>query len=394
MKKIFVLFFLVSAIYSSAQNLPVASPESVGLSSSRLELIDSIMLKSISDNITPGGTILLARNGKIVYRKAFGNKSLFPVREIATIETIYDLASVTKPVATATAVMMLVERGEIALTDNVKKYIPDFAPSVDSAGQEFNANIYNLLTHTSGLPGYINADKILAKYENPSRSDIIYEIATVKRIYLPGERFEYSCLGFITLAEIVNRVSGKTIDRFTKEEIFEPLGLQNTFFLPPEKRFKDIAPTEKKPDGSFILGTVHDPLASLQKGISGNAGLFSNIDDLAVFMQMMLNGGVYNNKRILGKFTVEQMTIPYKPVSFSGRGLGWDIDSDYMGQRGDIFTEGCYGHTGFTGTSILAVPEKNLFLIILTNRVHPAGNTNILPLRRKIANIVASSIID
>ena len=394
MKKIVFLLLFLSAFFSFAQNLPVASPESLGLSSTRLDMIDSVMLKAIGDNLMPGGVVLVARNGKIAYKKSFGNKSIFPVKEKTTVETIYDMASVTKPIATATAVMMLVERGKINLTDYVEKYIPNFAPSVDSAGREYNADIYHLLTHTSGLPDYIKAEIILEKYKNPTRFDIINEIATAKRRYLPGKDFTYSCLGYITLAEIVSRVSGKTIDRFTMDEIFKPLGLKNTLFLPPKDRFKDIAPTEQNPDGSVIHGIVHDPLASLAKGISGNAGLFSNVDDLAVFMQMMLNKGIYNNTRILGKFTVEQMTIPYKPVSFSGRGLGWDVDSDYMGQRGDIFTENCYGHTGFTGTSVLAVPDKNLFFIILTNRVHPTSNTNIMGLRRSVANIVASSIIE
>ena len=394
MKKLIIFFLFLSPCIIYSQFLPVVTPESVGLSSTRLAFIDTLFNNQIAESIIPGGVVLVARHGKIAYRKAFGYKSLEPQKEVVSIETIYDLASVTKPVATATAIMMLVEQGKIGLFDYVKKYIPNFAPSIDSSGKERNADIYHLLTHTSGLPDYIQADKILAKYSNPTRFDIINEIATVKRNNIPGKEFTYSCLNFITLAEIVSRVSGKTIDKFTKEEIYKPLGMMNTFYLPPNNRIKDIAPTERNSDGSMIRGVVHDPLASLAKGISGNAGLFSNVDDLAIFMQMMMNGGIYNNTRILGKFTVEQMTKPYKHVSFAGRGLGWDCDSDYMGQRGDIFTDHCYGHTGFTGTSILAVPEKDLFFIILTNRIHPSPKTNLLAFRRLIANIIAASIIE
>lgn len=393
----FLLIFLFIHTFGQLKSenvfsqLKTALPEEKGVSSQRLMYIDSIMNKYATDGTTPGGVVLIARKGSIIYRKAFGDKSIFPKREKLTPETIYDMASVTKSVATGTLVMKMVEKGKINLMNDVRRYIPEFVPFVDENGQEHHAQIYHLLTHTSGLPDYINANIIKSKYENPVREDIIREVATVKKERLPGKEFEYSCLGYITLAEILYRVTGKTIDILFEEEIAKPLGLKNSFFLPPQNRYPDIAPTEKTETG-VILGRVHDPLASFQGGISGNAGLFSNVDDLAIFMQMMMNGGVYNGVRILGRPTIETMTKPYKFVAFSGRGLGWDSESDYMGQRGDIFTDNCYGHTGFTGTSILAVPNEELFIIILTNRVHEPTNNNILRLRREIANIVASSL--
>ena len=199
-------------------------------------------------------------------------------------------------------------------------------------------------------------------------------------------------MGFITLAKIVKIVSGKPISEFTKEKIFDPLNLRNISYVPDAELVKKCVPTERT-EGVILCGVVHDPLARIQKGISGNAGLFSNLDDLAVFMQMIMNGGEYNKVRILSPLTVKLMTTIYEPVKKSGRGLGWDIASDYMGQRGDIFPMGSYGHTGFTGTSVIVDPFSETQLIILSSRVHPDGKGEIMQLRKDIANIVASSIV-
>ncbi|MCX8011443.1 MAG: beta-lactamase family protein, partial [Ignavibacteria bacterium] len=376
------------------QNKSYKSPESVGLSSSRLQLIDSLVDKAIKEKNCPGAVVLIGRKDKVVYRKAFGNSSLVPEIKSMTPETIFDLASLTKPIATATSIMILVERGVISLDDEVRKYVPDFVPFIDSiTNKEHHAKIYHLLTHTSGLPAYADVKAIEELYGKPSSDGTIKYISSLKKLNKPGELFRYSCPSFIILAEIVRRVSGKNIAEFSKEEIFKPLGMKQTFFNPPDDMKKFCAPTElsgKQP----LCGFVHDQLAGIQGGISGNAGLFSNADDLAIFCQMMLNKGVYKGNRILGRKTVELMTTVYPKVEFAGRGLGWDINSIYMGQRGDIFEIGSYGHTGFTGTSILISPKEELFLIILTNRVHPDGKGTVLNLRREIANVVASAIID
>lgn len=383
------LFILLSQVFAQYPNL--ITPESIGLSSERLKYIDSVVIRNINEGNLPGAVVIVGGKNGVVYRKAFGNSWLVPEKKPMTLETIFDLASLTKPIATATSIMILVERGQISLEDEVRKYIPEFKPYVDEQGKEYHAKIYHLLTHTSGLPDYTSADSIKNKYGYPAPEGTIETICNLPRFAPPGKEFKYSCLGFITLAEIVKRVTGKNIAEFSKENIFIPLGMKKTTYNPDEKLKKECAPTEFR-NGKIICGEVHDPLAYVQGGISGNAGLFSTADDLAIFAQMILNKGVYKNKRILGSKTVDLMTSIYPKVEFAGRGLGWDINSAYMQQSGDIFEIGSFGHTGFTGTSIHISKKEGIFVIILTNRVHPDGKGNVAPLRRSIANIVASAI--
>jgi CubicO group peptidase (beta-lactamase class C family) len=383
------LFILLSQVFAQYPNL--ITPESIGLSSERLKYIDSVVIRNIKEGNLPGAVVVVGGKNGVVYRKAFGNSWLVPEKKPMTLETIFDLASLTKPIATATSIMILVERGQISLEDEVRKYIPEFKPYVDEQGKEYHAKIYHLLTHTSGLPDYTSADSIKNKYGYPAPEGTIETICNLPRFAPPGKEFKYSCLGFITLAEIVKRVTGKNIAEFSKENIFIPLGMKKTTYNPDEKLKKECAPTEFR-NGKIICGEVHDPLVYVQGGISGNAGLFSTADDLAIFAQMILNKGVYKNKRILGSKTVDLMTSIYPKVEFAGRGLGWDINSAYMQQSGDIFEIGSFGHTGFTGTSIHISKKEGIFVIILTNRVHPDGKGNVAPLRRSIANIVASAI--
>jgi serine-type D-Ala-D-Ala carboxypeptidase len=393
MKKIFTLFLLViftMPVFS--QGLPKAKPEEVGMSSKRLSRIDKSAQKAIDENKIPGVAVLVARKGKIVYKKAFGYASIEPEKKLLTDDMIFDLASVSKPVGTATAVMMLVEEGKLRLTDEVRKYVPGFAPFINKDGEKEHAKIYHLLTHTSGLPPYTNADTVKALYGAAAGDSLLNHIAGLKKNNPPGAKFDYSCLGYITLANIVKIISGKPLNEFAKENIFGPLKLKNIGYVPDAEMIKKCVPTERT-EGVILCGVVHDPLARLQIGISGNAGLFSNLEDLAVMVQMILNGGEYNGVRILSPLTVKLMTTVYEPVQKSGRGLGWDIASDYMGQRGDIFPLGSFGHTGFTGTSIIVDPVSQTQLIILSSRVHPNGKGEIMQLRKDIANIVASSIL-
>lgn len=393
MKKLSLLIIIVFfGVQSFSQPLPKANPEDVGMSSKRLSKIDVVVKKAIDEKKIPGAAILVARKGKVVYKKAFGYSSIEPEKIILKDDMIFDLASVSKPIGTATAVMMLVEEGKLRLTDEVRKYIPDFSPFIDKDGKHEHAKIYHLLTHTSGLPPYTNADTVKMLYGGAAGDSLMSHIARLPKNNPPGAKFDYSCLGFITLANIVKIVSGKSLKDFDEEYIFKPLKLKNIGYVPDEEMKKKCVPTEKT-DGVILCGVVHDPLARLQKGISGNAGLFSNLDDLSVMVQMYLNGGEYNGTRILSPLTVKLMTSIYEPVKKAGRGLGWDIASDYMGQRGDIFPLGSYGHTGFTGTSIIVDPFSQTQLIILSNRVHPDGKGEIMQLRKDVANIVASSII-
>lgn len=387
---LFYLIFIVNYLF--AQYPTILSPESIGLSSEKLKYIDSVVIKNLNEGNMPGAVIVVGGKDGVVFRKAYGSSWLVPEKKLMTVETIFDLASVTKPVATATSIMILLERGQLSLEDEVRKYILEFKPYIDENGKEHHAKIYHLLTHTSGLPDYTNADSIKARYGYPAPEGTIETICNLPRFAPPGKEFKYSCLGFITLAEIVKRITGKNIAEFSKENIFKPLGMLKTTYNPNDELKKFCAPTEIR-NGKVLCGEVHDPLANIQGGISGNAGLFSTADDLAIYAQMILNKGEFKGKKILGSKTVELMTSVFPKVQFAGRGLGWDINSSYMQQRGDIFEIGSFGHTGFTGTSIQISSKENIFVIILTNRVHPDGKGNVASLRRSVANVVAGAII-
>ncbi|MBD3290420.1 serine hydrolase [candidate division KSB1 bacterium] len=397
MRKIYgvIIFFLIISINLPAQQLPVATPEALGLSSTRLNIASDIIKEAIDRGDIPGAVLLVTRKGHIVLRHAFGKSQLVPEEREMQPGMIFDMASITKPVATATSIMILVERGEIRLWDKVKAYIPEFSVYIDEEGNEAaDARLWHLLTHTSGLLPYANAKKIEEKYGSPCPLDsMAVYIAKLDKTCPPGTEFHYSCLGFITLANIIKRVTGMPVDQFSEKHIFQQLGMKHTFYTPPEKFRDRCVPTEVI-DSKPLIGVVHDPLARLQGGISGNAGLFSTADDMAIFAQMMLQGGVFNDVRILSPLTVERMTSVFPEVKFSGRGLGWDLNSAYSTNGGDLFGGKSYGHSGYTGTSIWIDPETETTVILLTNRVHPNDDGSVVPLRSKIANIVAGSILE
>jgi CubicO group peptidase (beta-lactamase class C family) len=393
----FLATTLISLSFAQPLPLPTAKPEDVGMSSSHLSLVDEIVQAAIGNKEFPGAVLLVARNGKIVLRKAYGESQWVPEHRPMTVDMIFDLASVTKPVATATSIMILVERGKIRLWDKVKDYIPEFVPYIQEGGNPGeDARIWHLLTHTSGLLSYTdNADTAeLEKLYGQScpTETLVKHIAQLKKTAPPGKVFTYSCLGYISMAYILQKVTGETIAEFSEKNIFKPLKMDHTFYTPPEK-YRDLCVPTLVVDGKPLIGIVHDPLARLQGGISGNAGLFSTADDLAIFAQMMLNKGEFMGVRILSPLTVERMTSIYPLVAFSGRGLGWDLDSDYSTNGGDIFGLSAYGHSGYTGTSIWVDPETETFVIFLTNSVHPEDKGKIIPLRSEVANVVASSII-
>jgi len=367
-------------------------PQKVGMDAERLKLIDEIIENAIRAEELPGAVLIVARKGAVIIRKSFGNSRIIPTIEPMTLENIFDMASITKPVATAASIMILVEQGKIRLVDPVSKYIPEYTPYYDEDGDGAPPiRLCHLLTHTSGLPPYTNAGALKEQYGEPCPEELIHQIATIVKQNPPGKHFAYSCLGFITLAEIIWRVSGMDIGEFSKKHIFEPLQMNSTMFLPAEEFLPRIAPTEVI-DDIPLHGKVHDPLAQLMGGLSGNAGLFSSADDMAIFCQMMLNGGTYDGVRILSPLTVKAMTTVYPDLAFAGRGLGWDVNSAYASNMGDIFPKTSYGHTGFTGTSLVIDPETETFVILLSNRVHmPHGE--VIALRSKIANIVAGSIV-
>jgi CubicO group peptidase (beta-lactamase class C family) len=332
----------------------------------------------------------------MVYLKSYGNKSVYPKVEKMDVNTVFDLASVSKPLGTAIAFMQLVEQGKIRLTDNVSMYIPGFKGYENpEGGRPTDIRIVDLLTHSSGLPPYAPAAELVAKYGSPSPEGLIEYIATCKRDFKPGTKFQYSCLNFITLQNVLQNVTGMQLQDYAKKYVFDVLGLRNTTFNPKPEMYAKIAPTEKQADGTVILGKVHDPLARLLNGgNSGNAGLFSDAEDMAIIAAALMNGGEYNGKRILGALTVETMTRVPKDVEQLGRSLGWDNYSSYASNQGNLFhPTRTFGHTGYTGTSIIIDPVSKTAVILLANRVHPEDKGSVVRLRALVANAVAGSVV-
>jgi uncharacterized protein YbbC (DUF1343 family)/CubicO group peptidase (beta-lactamase class C family) len=399
-------FCLFIFAFASAQGLPVAAPQTVGMSAEKLAAIDALVEKDIADKKLPGAVVLVGHKGKIVFRKAYGNRSLMPTVEKMTVDTIFDVASLTKPIATATSVMILVERGQLRLNDTIGKYIPEIEDK-----DAKNVTILQLLTHVSGYAPDFDLREKWTGHEGM--------LAALKKEKLrqpAGTKFVYSDIGFIVLGEIVERVSQKFPDKFAFENVFLPLKTSKTGFFggisAANIEFGNlIAPTENikgqqnylgskfeggETEGNRILrGEVHDPTSYRMNGVAGHAGLFSTADDLARYCQMLLNGGVLDGKRVLSAATIAKMTAPVV-VSEDGatRGLGWDINTSFSSNRGEFFPLGSFGHTGFTGTSVWVDRLSQTFVVFLSNRVHPDGKGDVTPLRAKVATVVASAIED
>lgn len=392
--EILLTVFMIFILIYSSPILASTRSENVGLSAERLKFLDKYLQECIQQKYFPGAVIVVGRKDKVVFRQAYGYSQLVPEPKPMKIDLLFDLASITKPVATATCIMILVERGKLSLQDKVRDYVPEFSLYEDDKGQKGDeARLWHLLTHTSGLPAYTRAEEVAKLYGSPcSTETLVKHIASLKKEFPPGKNFRYSCLGYITLAYIIKKVTGQDISTFASENIFQPLGMKHTFFNPPAEVRNRCVATEVI-EGRPLIGLVHDPLARLQGGISGNAGLFSTADDLAIFARMMLHQGEFNGRRILSPLSVKRMTEIFPEVLFAGRGLGWDINSAYSTNRGDLFGRSSFGHTGYTGTSIWIDPETETFVIFLTNRVHPDDKGVIIPVRVRVANLVAAAII-
>jgi uncharacterized protein YbbC (DUF1343 family)/CubicO group peptidase (beta-lactamase class C family) len=341
--------------------------------------LDQIMNAAIARGSIPGGVVLVGHNGKVVYRKAYGMRSLEPVKEDMTVDTIFDLASLTKCIATTASVMRLVQEGKIRLNDPVSAFLPEFAQN----GKK-DITVRELLTHFSGL-----TEDLDLKSDWKGRDAAFQMAMDQKPVFLPGSRFLYSDINFETLGFIVEKVSGMSLDDYASKYIFVPLEMKDTRFLPPAEWRARIAPTEYDESHHMLRGVVHDPTARRMGGVAGHAGLFSTADDLAIYAQEMLSGF-----HILSQQTVEKMTTPQQPPNSSAlRGLGWDIDSPYSSPRGEIFPIGSFGHTGFTGTSIWIDPASQSYVILLTNAVHPHGHSSsIVQLRARVATAAAESL--
>ena len=341
-------------------------------------MVDSIVQEAIRDNQIPGAVVLVWHDGEVVYRKAFGHRALEPRREPMTLDTIFDIASLTKVVATTPAVMQLVDQGKLRLNDPVAKYIPEFAQN----GKE-DVTVRELLTHFSGLQEDLDRSSPWQGRETALR--MAY---AEKPIFPPGSRFHYSDINFLVLGALVERVSDMPLDQYCEKHIFAPLQMAHTRFLPPSSWRPKIAPTQYDEDNRMLRGVVHDPTARRMGGVAGHAGAFSTADDLLKFSLALLNGS-----KVLPPLLTEKMTTPQQPPTAQVlRGLGWDIDSPYSTTRGDLLPVGSFGHTGFTGTSLWIDPSTRTCIIILSNAVHPRGKGSAIALRSKVATAVAAQL--
>lgn len=383
---------LVSTGLLSQQTKPAARKGASGATSiGALNVVDGIVKRAIEDHEIPGAVVLIGHNGRVVYRRAFGHRSLEPTVEAMTVDTIFDMASLTKCIATGMSVMRLIETGLVRLNDPVAKYVPEFAAN----GKE-QITIRQLLTHYSGLRPDIDLDQPWQGYD-----EAMQRIFAEKPVNPPGARFVYSDINFETLGELVARVSGMPLDKYAKAHVFIPLGMTRTAFNPPASWRAKIAPSQwgnatmNTPVGAavssgpheMLRGVVHDPTARRMGGVAGHAGLFSTADDVAKFAQAMLD------RRALQPLSIEKMTTPQQPPNATSlRGLAWDIDSSFSTNRGELLPVGSYGHTGFTGTSLWIDPATQTYVIILTNAVHPEGKGSAVGIRAKIATAVAAAL--
>ena len=395
--------------------LRLDSPERHGMNPVKLAQVDRVINEAITAKEIPGAVLSVVRGNDIVYLKAYGNKSVVPTVEPMTTETLFDLASVSKCVGTTLAFMQLIENGYVRLTDNVDRYIPDFKPWKNpESGETVDITIRDLLSHSSGLTPYINADTFVKEYGGNNPEKMEWYIATqVKRNFRPGTDFMYSCLNFVTLQRILERVTGEKLYEYAQRNVFDILGLTHTcyfplIYTPAVSNSAELAglcaPTEVQADGKPLVAQVHDPMARMiMGGNSGNAGVFSNAEDLSVICAAIMNGGCLVDKkgnslestRILSPATVRLMTtIPSQNDPSVGRALGWDKKSSHSGLRGDLFNpETTIMHTGYTGTSVVIDTESKTAVILLTHRVHPEDKGGVGRLRALVANIVAGSII-
>jgi serine-type D-Ala-D-Ala carboxypeptidase len=376
---------LVLAVTPHGGGVPVKAPESVGMSAERLAMIDHIVERGISAGGYPGAAVVVGRRGVATVEKGFGRLSWSTNDQLVSPDSsIYDLASLTKVIATTSAIMVLYDEGKIHLDDPAKKYIPEF-----SGGNKDKVTIRLLLEHRSGLPPGRNL-----WHTAHSPAEARAQVISTKLGYRPGQYYEYSDLGADMLGFIVEAASGERLDRFVAEHVYEPLGMNNTFFRPSASLRAMIAPTEMHPPRGYPLrGEVHDENAYALGGVAGHAGLFSTAADLAIFAQMMLNGGQYNGVRVFAETTVTLFT---KRAALT-RALGWDTCDD-KSSCGKYLSTRSFGHTGFTGTSIWMDPDRDMFVVLLTNRVNeprakrPA--TVIADVRADLADAAALSVTD
>lgn len=382
-----ILFFLLCAVSSAV------------LATEPYDRIAPLVEKAIADKQLPGAVVLVGQGDKVLYRKAFGFITYSPAAAVTTPDTVFDIASLTKPLVTTTLIMQLVEQGELRLTDPVGKYLQQLTDA-----EVKKITVLQLLTHSSGLAdgfdrrefwqGKAGLDQQLAKLQLKTKAD---------------QQFVYSDIGFILLGLVVEQITNQPLDFLAEQRIFQPLKMKDSRYLPLDKPLQDaayvqrIAPTENlKGDADYqkllpnyaqpyLHAVVHDPTALRLGGVAGHAGVFGTADDLALFAQMLLNKGELKGQKVLSPLAVQRLLTPVL-IDNQSRSLGWDMQTGYSAPKGDLMPTGSFGHTGFTGTSIWLDPTSRTYVILLSNRVHPNRNSSITDLRAKLANIVAAGI--
>jgi uncharacterized protein YbbC (DUF1343 family) len=356
--------------------------------------VHALVDEAIAAQQLPGAVVVVGHGDRILVREAIGARATAPAREAMALDTIFDAASLTKVVATTTSIMQLVESGRLRLVDPVSRYVPGF----ERYGKK-DITVRHLLTHSSGLRPDVDLADPWTGTEHALA--LIVEEVPVAR---PDERVIYSDINFELLGRIVEKISGLPLDRYAKAHIFTPLGMRDTGFTPAAALVPRIAPTERCPPNEpcvpgatgspapMLRGVVHDPTARRMGGVAGHAGLFTTADDLARFCRMLLGQGTLDGVRILSPLSVARMIAPSTPAAEPNvRGLGWDLDSSFSSNRGELFPIGSFGHTGFTGTSMWIDPATSTYVVALANRVHPEGKGDATPLRARLATIVAAA---
>ena len=342
--------------------------------------VEEVIGEALQSGEIPGAVVLVGRGEEILLHRAYGWRQLSPSPVPMTTDTIFDIASLTKPLGTTLAVMALVERGAVRLDAPLGRYLREFKRRPE-------ITVQRLLTHSAGLPAIPLTSAVRLRFPKAARA-----LARLPLDYPPGSATQYSDTGFILLGELVRRVSGEPLDGFLASRFFRPLGLRDTFFNPPRSLRRRIAPTEYHHDG-LLLGVVHDPRARLLRGVAGHAGMFSTAADLARLCRMLIGGGALEGRRVLKPATVQALWIP-RPDGNGNRALGWDVSSGYARGMMPFFPAGSVGHTGFTGTSVWIDPASRTYLILLTNRVHPNGGgaAKIRELRTRVTAAVGAAL--
>lgn len=348
------------------------------------DAVDVLVRDAVRKGEAPGAVVVIGHDGKILHRFVYGKRAIVPVSEPLSWDTHFDMASLTKPTMTALSIMQLVEQGRVGLEDRVSQYFPEFA-----CNGKGDITIRLLMTHYSGLPPDVSLnDPWTGKVEGVRRA------MTSPLINPPGEKFVYSDINYIMLGLLVEKLSGFPLDQYVRLNILEPMGMKESGYLPPSSLIPLIAPTQYDEQGVMLRGVVHDPTARRMGGVAGHAGFFSDAQDMSLYAQALLDRLKGRPSRFpLRQETLVLMTTPHQPAGKTElRGLGWDIDTHYSSPRGDVFSRHSFGHTGFTGTSLWIDPDSDSYVLILTNRVHPAGGHSVVRLRHDVATVAGRAL--